>query len=132
MVVRGRVAVVVVNDLLRKLARLVVIDIDQCGNAVAFVVEGTGGFADSGVAPDIDKTLSGIPAGRTIIVLAHNPSLFEALAERGVALTLSGHTPWGQLALPAASWSLAGMFLEDAMGVNTRGRSLPYISPGTG
>jgi hypothetical protein len=24
------------------------------------------------------------------------------------------------------------MFLEDAMGINTRGRSLLYISPGTG
>jgi predicted MPP superfamily phosphohydrolase len=100
-------------------------------------VAGTGdpagrGFADSGVAPDIDRTLNGIPAGRTIIVLAHNPALFEALADRGVALTLSGHTHWGQVALPAASWSLASMFLEDAMGINTRGRSLLYISPGTG
>jgi predicted MPP superfamily phosphohydrolase len=106
------------------------------GNAVINIA-GTGdpagrGFADSGVAPDIDKTLSGIPAGRTIIVLAHNPALFEPLSERSVGLTLSGHTHWGQLALPAASWSLAGMFLEDAMGVNTRGRSLLYISPGTG
>jgi uncharacterized protein len=45
---------------------------------------------------------------------------------------LSGHTHWGQVALPAAGWSMAGMFLEDAMGINTRGRSLLYISPGTG
>jgi hypothetical protein len=36
------------------------------------------------------------------------------------------------VALPAAGWSMAGMFLEDAMGINTRGRSLLYISPGTG
>ena len=27
---------------------------------------------------------------------------------------------------------MAGMFLEDAMGIITRGRSLLYISPGTG
>jgi hypothetical protein len=90
------------------------------------------GFADANVAPDVERTLAGIPPGRTTIVLAHNPALFEALAEGGVALTLSGHTHWGQLALPAASWSLAGMFLEDAMGINTRGNSLLYISPGTG
>lgn len=90
------------------------------------------GFPDADVSPDIDRSLAGIPAGRTIIALAHNPSLFPALAGGGVALTLSGHTHWGQVALPAAGWSMAGMFLEDAMGINTRGRSLLYISPGTG
>ena len=90
------------------------------------------GFPDAGVAPDIQRSLAGIPAGRTIIALAHNPALFPALAEGGVALTLSGHTHWGQVALPAAGWSMAGMFLEDAMGIITRGQSLLYISPGTG
>lgn len=103
----------------------------------AITLVGTGdpagrGFPDAGVAPDIERSLAGIPAGRTIVALAHNPSLFPALAKAGVALTLSGHTHWGQVALPAAGWSMAGMFLEDAMGINTRGRSLLYISPGTG
>lgn len=106
------------------------------GDAVITLV-GTGdpagrGFPDSAVSPDIQRSLAGIPPGRTIIALAHNPALFPALAEGGVALTLSGHTHWGQVALPAAGWSMAGMFLEDAMGINTRGRSLLYISPGTG
>jgi predicted MPP superfamily phosphohydrolase len=110
-------------------------DITRDGSTITVV--GTGdpagrGFPDANVAPDIAKSLSGIPPGRTIIALAHNPSLFEALANGGVALTLSGHTHWGQVALPAAGWSMAGMFLEDAMGINTRGRSLLYISPGTG
>jgi predicted MPP superfamily phosphohydrolase len=100
-------------------------------------VVGTGdpagrGFPEAGVAPDIDFSLQGVPAGRFVIALAHNPALFAALAERNVGLTLSGHTHWGQVALPAAGWSMAGMFLEDAMGVITRGRSLLYISPGTG
>jgi predicted MPP superfamily phosphohydrolase len=103
----------------------------------AIAIVGTGdpagrGFPDSGVAPDIDLTLSKVPAERMVVALAHNPALFPALADRGVALTLSGHTHWGQLALPAAGWSMASMFLEDAMGVITRGRSLLYISPGTG
>ena len=106
------------------------------GSAVISVV-GTGdpagrGFPGAGVAPDIDQAMSNVPTGRFVIALAHNPALFRALAERGVGLTLSGHTHWGQLALPAAGWSMAGMFLEDAMGVITRGRSLLYISPGTG
>jgi len=103
----------------------------------AIVVAGTGdpagrGFAGSDVAPDIDRTLNGIPAGRVVIALAHNPALFPALAGRSVALTLSGHTHWGQVALPNAGWSMAGMFLEDAMGIVTLGNSLLYISPGTG
>ena len=102
-----------------------------------FFVVGTGdpagrGFPDSGAAPDIDRALRGIPDGQMVIALAHNPALFTPLAERGVALTLSGHTHWGQLALPAAGWSMASMFLEDAMGVIVRDRSLLYISPGTG
>jgi uncharacterized protein len=59
---------------------------------------------------------------------------------------LSGHTHWGQLALPKLGWSLAGVFLPHAMGAYTdatgveptgpvatgAGGSLLYISPGTG
>lgn len=106
------------------------------GNAVIHVI-GTGdpaghGFPSANVAPDIPRSLSGIPPGRVTIALAHNPALFPALAAGSVSLTLSGHTHWGQLALPAAGWSMASMFLEDAMGIITRGRSLLYISPGTG
>jgi predicted MPP superfamily phosphohydrolase len=105
--------------------------------AAAIAIVGTGdpagrGFPDAGVSPDIERALRDVPAGRFVLALAHNPALFPALAERGVGLTLSGHTHWGQVALPAASWSLASMFLEDAMGVISRGRSLLYNSPGTG
>jgi uncharacterized protein len=106
------------------------------GDATITIV-GTGdpagrGFPDAGVAPDIERALRDVPPGRFVIGLAHNPALFPALAERNVGLTLSGHTHWGQVALPAAGWSMAGMFLEDAMGLITRNRSLLYISPGTG
>lgn len=106
------------------------------GNTTIAIV-GTGdpagrGFPDSGVAPDIDRALRDVAPGRFVIALAHNPALFPALAERNVGLTLSGHTHWGQVALPAAGWSMASMFLEDAMGLITRNRSLLYISPGTG
>jgi hypothetical protein len=102
-----------------------------------FAVAGTGDpagrwIATSQAAPDIEATLRDIPPGTFTIVLAHNPSLWPALAERGIPLTLSGHTHWGQLALPAFKWSLAGVFLEDAMGVVTREASLLYIHPGTG
>ncbi len=102
-----------------------------------FAVAGTGDpagrwIATSHAAPDIDAALRDVPPGTFTIALAHNPSLWPMLADRGVQLTLSGHTHWGQLALPAFKWSLAGLFLDHAMGVVTRNASLLYIHPGTG
>ena len=106
------------------------------GNGVVYLA-GTGDPAgvqthSRRVAPDIERTLSTVPRGAPVIALAHNPALWSALAERGVALTLSGHTHWGQLAFPQWGWSLASPFLELAMGTYQRGDSLLYITPGAG
>ena len=65
------------------------------------------------------------------IALAHNPALWPELAQRGVGLTLSGHTHYGQLAIPRWGWSIASTFLDLAMGTHRHDRSLLYISPGT-
>ncbi len=89
------------------------------------------GGPDPGVAPDVERTLAGIPPGAFTLALAHNPALWPALAERGVPLTLSGHTHYGQLAIPRLGWSMASPFLEHAMGVYRRGDSVLYINPGT-
>jgi hypothetical protein len=102
-----------------------------------FAIAGTGDpagrwIATSHAAPDIEAALRDVPRGTFTIALAHNPSLWSALADRGVHLTLSGHTHWGQLALPAFKWSLAGVFLDHAMGALARDASLLYIHPGTG
>ena len=88
--------------------------------------------AGSDVAPDVDRALARVPRGATVVALAHNPALWPSLAARGVALTLSGHTHWGQLALPRLGWSLASAFLPHAMGGYQVRDSLLYISPGTG
>jgi predicted MPP superfamily phosphohydrolase len=101
------------------------------------VLAGTGDPAggrrgQSRAAPDVDRTLAGAPNGATVIALAHNPALWPALAKRGVALTLSGHTHWGQFALPSLGWSLASPFLTHAMGAYREEGSLLYINPGTG
>lgn len=108
---------------------------ERQGGRVAIV--GTGDPAGqwskaSGAAPNIDAALHGVPPGTFTIALAHNPALWPVLAERSVRLTLSGHTHWGQLALPSLNWSLAGVFLDHAMGVVHRGESVLYIHPGTG
>jgi predicted MPP superfamily phosphohydrolase len=79
----------------------------------------------------VEATLAGIPPGAVVVALAHNPILWPALAERGVALTLSGHTHHGQLSVPHLSWSLASVFLEHAMGGYQASGSLLYINPGT-
>jgi predicted MPP superfamily phosphohydrolase len=86
----------------------------------------------SRAAPDIDRALAGVPEDATVVAFAHNPSLWPSLAKRGVALTLSGHTHWGQFALPMLGWSLASPFLSHAMGAHTSEDAVLYISPGTG
>ena len=83
-------------------------------------------------APDVERALASVPDGATVIAFAHNPSLWPSLAARGVALTLSGHTHWGQFALPKLGWSLASPFLDHAMGAHIDHDALLYISPGTG
>jgi predicted MPP superfamily phosphohydrolase len=98
-------------------------------------IAGTGdpaGRRMGNAAPDIGRTLEGLAEGTTVIALAHNPALWPALAEHGVALTLSGHTHWGQFAIPQLGWSLASPFQTRAMGVHRDGDSMLYIHPGTG
>lgn len=91
------------------------------------------GGADA--APDIPRALAdarrATGASGMVLALAHNPALWPALARAGVALTLSGHTHWGQLALPGMRWSLASPFLEHAMGDYVRERAVLYVHPGT-
>jgi len=101
------------------------------------VLVGTGDPAggrrgSSRAAPDIERAMAGVPADATVIAFAHNPALWPKLAERVVALTLSGHTHWGQFALPKLGWSLASPFLEHAMGAHIIDEAQLYISPGTG
>jgi predicted MPP superfamily phosphohydrolase len=107
-------------------------------NGATFWLAGTGDPAggqfvrgDETGAPDIARTLSQVPAGAFCVTLAHNPALFPALADRGVAVTLSGHTHHGQFSIPSRGWSLASVFLEYAMGTYDRQGSLLYVSPGT-
>jgi predicted MPP superfamily phosphohydrolase len=92
-----------------------------------------GGRGGPGRSPTSRARSRDVPAGRFTLALAHNPALWPALAERGVRLTLSGHTHWGQLALPGRGWSLATPFLRElVMGAHRRAASLLYIAPGTG
>lgn len=88
--------------------------------------------APASAAPDVERALAHVPSATPVVAFAHNPALWPGLAERGVALTLSGHTHWGQFALPRLGWSFASPFMEYAMGAHRAGDSLLYINPGTG
>ena len=91
-----------------------------------------GGGGMSRVAPDVPRALAGASPGVPVLALAHNPALWPELAAAGVELTLSGHTHWGQFALPGFGWSLVTPFLKHAMGAYREGKSLLYVHPGTG
>ena len=91
-----------------------------------------GGGGMSRVAPDVQRALADAPPDVPVLALAHNPALWPELAAAGVELTLSGHTHWGQFALPGFGWSLVTPFLEHAMGAYVQGGSLLYVHPGTG
>ena len=84
------------------------------------------------VAPDIARAFAKVPSNTVVVALAHNPALWPAIVARGAALTLSGHTHWGQFAIPKLNWSLASRFLKYAMGAYREGGSMLYIAPGTG
>ncbi len=50
---------------------------------------------------DLDEALEGIPAGATVVLLAHEPDYADTVAADGrVSLQLSGHSHGGQIRLP--------------------------------
>jgi hypothetical protein len=63
----------------------------------AFWVAGVGDMRQR--RPDLAATLAGVPAGAPVLLLSHDPDVFPQVPER-VALTLSGHTHGGQVAIP--------------------------------
>jgi predicted MPP superfamily phosphohydrolase len=126
------------DDVARRLAELpITVLVNEhrvlhVGNATLAVLgtgDPAGGRGPAG--PRVDEALDAVPSGVFTVALAHNPALWPQLSARGVRLTLSGHTHWGQFALPSLGWSLATPFLERAMGAHEEGTSLLYIHPGT-
>jgi predicted MPP superfamily phosphohydrolase len=82
--------------------------------------------------PDFDKALQGKPAGIPAVLLAHQPQSIREASQRGVELTLSGHTHGGQFGFKALKWSLAKPLLKYDMGLFQEGKSRLYVTTGTG
>jgi hypothetical protein len=83
---------------------------------------------------DLDRALADKPEGAPVVLLAHDPALFPAAASRGVALTLSGHTHGGQLAVPLAPrrWNLARFLTPFTAGLYRIGDNVLYVNRGLG
>src|SRR5439155_19787772 len=83
---------------------------------------------------DMSKALRDCPDGVPTVLLAHDPERFRQAAERGVALTLSGHTHGGQIAFPFLyKWiSLSHIAHHFHVGIYEKGDSRLYVHPGLG
>jgi uncharacterized protein len=83
---------------------------------------------------NVTQTLAGAPADRPTIVLAHDPKLFPALAKRGVSLVLSGHTHWGQVAMPflATRYNLSSRSFRHHADVYRENGAILHVHPGLG
>jgi hypothetical protein len=83
---------------------------------------------------DVDRALDGREEGLALVVLAHDPQSFRRLSARGAALVLSGHTHWGQIAVPflAERYNLARLFMRHSAGTHRRGDAVLHVSPGLG
>jgi len=83
---------------------------------------------------DVRAAMAGRPEGAPTVLLAHDPSRFDAAAEAGANLVLSGHTHGGQIAFPFLSrvLSLASLAHPYNVGFYRRGRSTLYVHPGLG
>jgi predicted MPP superfamily phosphohydrolase len=84
------------------------------------------------LAPNFDAAFKGKPPAHFPIVVAHQPEAIPDAFERGLPLTLCGHTHGGQLGSPPLGWSLAGVFLPYHMGSYHEGGSHAYVNTGTG
>ena len=81
----------------------------------------------SGSGPDLGAALRGRDPDDPVVLLAHNPTVFDDMAHR-VALQLSGHTHGGQI----NTLGVAGSLLPYVAGRYQRGAATLFVSRGIG
>jgi predicted MPP superfamily phosphohydrolase len=83
---------------------------------------------------DMDLALRARPSEAPVVLLAHDPERFREALKRDVALTLSGHTHGGQIAVPFLSrrLSLSHLTHHFHQGLYRQGKSALYVHPGLG
>ena len=83
---------------------------------------------------DLARAMAGRPEGAATLLLAHDPKSFDAAADAGANLVLSGHTHGGQVAVPflARTLNLARLGYRYTLGFYRRGSATLYVHPGLG
>jgi len=83
---------------------------------------------------DLGRAMAGRPEGVATVLMAHDPKSFDAAADAGANLVLSGHTHGGQVAVPllARTLNLARLGYKYTLGFYRRGRATLYVHPGLG
>jgi predicted MPP superfamily phosphohydrolase len=82
---------------------------------------------------DLDRALHGKPPEAPALLLAHDPALFPEAAGKGVALTFSGHTHGGQIAVPfLRQTGAARIFTPFVAGLYRLGDATLFVSRGCG
>jgi predicted MPP superfamily phosphohydrolase len=85
--------------------------------------------------PRLAELLEAAPLDAPVLLLAHRPDIFRQAAASGVALTLSGHTHGGQLAIPwigGRRRNLAEFVTAFDRGLFRSGKSTLYVNAGLG
>lgn len=99
------------------------------GFVLAGVDDHRGGMLLDQGGEDLGLALEGVPEGRAVVLLAHDPSTFKRAHARGVDLQLSGHTHGGQI------WPfhwLVRLAIPFVAGRYRRGDAELYVSRGSG
>ena len=83
---------------------------------------------------NVRRALDGHGSGVPVVVLAHDPQLFPDLSAQGASLVLSGHTHWGQVAVPFLStrYNLSARVYRYHADLYQEGDAWLYVSPGLG
>jgi len=83
---------------------------------------------------DLAAAMRDRPKGATTLLLAHDPNRFDAAADAGANIVLSGHTHGGQIGMPflTRTLNLAHITHRYTIGFYRRGRSVLYVHPGLG
>jgi uncharacterized protein len=99
-------------------------------------VEDPGGpFFERGLhVPAIDALADQRPADGPVVLLVHQPEMFQHAARRGFPLVLAGHTHGGQIALPFGrrNINLARVMTPLTRGAYQSESSLLYVNRGIG
>ena len=100
-------------------------------------IEDRGGAVVRGAGEEqrLATLLAELPETESVILLAHRPELFGGAAGAGVALTLSGHTHGGQIALRLGGKRILGpgnMMSRFVHGLFERGGAYLYVNRGLG